>query len=57
MILRLTFANNLPVPVVLDSSVASEQPLVPHQSLQLTVELHEGRDGVVELQLGVKPGQ
>ena len=57
MILKLTFVNNMPVPVLLDSDVGSEQPLVPNQSLQLMVELHEGRDGIAELQLGVKPGQ
>ena len=55
MIVRLTFTNALPVPVELRSNVASDQPLQPNQSLEMTLELHEGADGVAELQLACAP--
>jgi len=55
MIVRLTFTNALPVPVELRSNVASDQPLQPNQSLELTLEMHEGEDGVAELQLACAP--
>ena len=55
MIVRLTFTNAMPVPVELRSNVASDQPLQPQQSLEMTVEIHEGADGVAELQLACAP--
>jgi hypothetical protein len=55
MIVRLTFTNAMPVPVEIRSNVASDQPLQPQQSLELTLELHEGADGVAELQLACAP--
>jgi hypothetical protein len=51
MIVRLTFTNALGMPVELRSNVASDQPLQPNQSLEMTLELHEGADGVAKLQL------
>jgi len=56
MIVRLTFTNAMPVPVELRSNVGSDQPLQPHQALEMTLELHEGTDGVAELQLACAPG-
>ena len=55
MIVRLTFTNAMPVPVELRSNVASDQPLQPQQSLELTLEIHEGSDGLAELQLACAP--
>ena len=55
MIVRLTFTNAMPVPVELHSNVASNQPLQPNQSLEITLELHEGTDGIAELQLACVP--
>ena len=55
MIVRLTFTNAMPVPIELRSNVASGQPLQPNQSLEMTLELHEGSDGVAELQLACAP--
>jgi len=55
MIVRLTFTNAMPVPVEVRSNVASDQPLQPRQALELTLELHEGSDGIAELQLACAP--
>lgn len=55
MIIRLTFTNAMPMPVELRSNVGSDQPLQPRQSLEMTLELHEGADGVAELQLACAP--
>jgi len=57
MIVRLTFTNAMPAPVEIRSNVASDQPLQPNQALELTLELHEGADGVAELQLACAPGE
>jgi len=56
MIVRLTYTNAMPVPVEIRSNVASDQPLQPSQALELTLELHEGADGIAELQLACAPG-
>jgi len=55
MIVRLLFTNAMPGPVELRSNVGSDQPLQPRQSLEMTLELHEGADGVAELQLACAP--
>lgn len=54
MIVRLTYTNDMPVDVILASNQASDQPLVPGQSLAMTVELHEGADGVADLDLSCR---
>jgi hypothetical protein len=54
MIVKLTYTNDMPVDVILASNQASDQPLVAGQSLALTVELHEGADGVAELELSCR---
>ena len=51
MIIKLDYTNRLPVPVVLRSNIASEQPLQPGQGLEMTFEMHEGEDGVAILTL------
>jgi len=55
MIVRLLFTNAMPGPVELRSNVGSDQPLQPNQSLEMTLELHEGSEGVAELQLACAP--
>ena len=55
MIVRLRFANGMPMPVEVRSNVGSDQPLQPGQALEMTLELHEGADGVAELQLACAP--
>ena len=57
MIVRLTFTNALGMPVELRSNVVSDQPLQPNQSLELTLEMHEGSEGVAELQLACAPAE
>jgi len=55
MIVRLTVTNDLPAPIEIRSNMASNQPLQPHEALQMTLELHEGADGVAEVQLACAP--
>lgn len=58
MIIKLTYTNSLPVPVLLRSNQASGQPLVAGQSLEMTFVLEPtGTDDAVELVLVCEPGQ
>lgn len=55
MIVKLTYHNNLSIPVTLASDFASGQPLLPQQSVQMMFELHEGEDGTAEIVLYCQP--
>jgi hypothetical protein len=49
MIIKLIYGNRLPIPVELHSNLASRQPLIAGQELEMTFELHENEDGVAEI--------
>lgn len=56
MVVKLVFTNGMPVPVLLRSRSATDQPLLPQQSVEATFELHEDpRSGTAELVLSVVP--
>lgn len=57
MILRLTYHNYMPIDVVFNSTVASDQPLVAGQSLELMVELQPGNDGIADLEISCVPAR
>jgi hypothetical protein len=57
MIVKLTYTNDLPIPVSVRSSVGSAQPLVAHQTLEMVFDLKEDEDGTTELVLICEPGQ
>lgn len=56
MIVKLIFENQLPVPVLLRSDMATGQPLEPHQTLEMMFNLEPDADGTTELMLIVEPG-
>lgn len=55
MIVKLKFENRLAAPVLVRSSMATGQPLVAGQSLEMTFSLHEDEDGAADLVLIVEP--
>lgn len=56
MIIKLTYTNDLPIPVSVRSSMGSAQPLVAHQTLEMVFDLPEDEDGTTELILICEPG-
>ena len=57
MIVKLVYTNDLPIPVSVRSNMGSAQPLVPHQSLEMTFSIEPDADGVADLVLICEPGQ
>lgn len=57
MIVRLIYNNRLPIDVVVHSNMASDQPLVAGQSLQWTMEVQPGDDGVADIELSCTQGR
>lgn len=58
MIIKLTYTNALAQPVLLRSSEATGQPLVPGQTLEMTFAATDpDSDGVVEFKLICEPGR
>lgn len=55
MIVKLTYTNALPIPVLVRSNQGSGQPLLPRQSLEMTFDLPPDEDGVSDLILIVEP--
>jgi hypothetical protein len=56
MIVKLTYTNALPIPVLLRSNMGSGQPLQPGQPLEMTFDMHEdARTKVAELVLICEP--
>lgn len=55
MIVKLSYTNSLPIPVVLRSNIASQQPLEAGQSVEVMFELQPEPDGVTELVLVCEP--
>lgn len=56
MLVKLTYRNELPVPVSVRSNQATGQPLLPGQSLEMMFDLDPDEDGVADLVLVVEPG-
>lgn len=56
MITILHFENQLNIPVLVRQNMATGQPLLPHQTLEMTFDLEPGDDGNAELILIVEPG-
>lgn len=56
MIVKLTYRNELPVPVLVRSNQGTGQPLLAGQALEMTFDLDAGPDGVADLVLVVEPG-
>lgn len=56
MIVKLTYTNDLPIPVSVRSSMGSAQPLVAHQTLEMVFDLQEDEDGNADLVLICEPG-
>lgn len=56
MIVKLTFKNELLVPVLLRSNQATGQPLQSGQSLEMTFSLVPDEDDVADLVLIAEPG-
>jgi hypothetical protein len=56
MIVKLTYTNNLPIAVSVRSNLGSAQPLVAHQTLEMTFSLEADDDGNAELVLICEPG-
>ena len=56
MIVKLTYQNNLPIPVVVYNNQSTAQPLQPRQALEMTFSLTEGSDGNADLLIRVEPG-
>jgi hypothetical protein len=56
MIVKLTYTNKLPIPVLLLNNQGTGQPLQPGQPLEMTFEMHEdARTKVAELVLICEP--
>jgi len=56
MIVKLTYTNALPIPVLLRSNMGSGQSLQPGQPLEMTFDMHEdARTKVAELVLICEP--
>jgi len=55
MILKLTYRNDLSIPVLLRSNQATGQPLVAGQALEMTFAVEEDADGVADLVLICEP--
>jgi len=55
MIVKLTVENGLAHAVLVRSNMATGQPLVAGQSLEMTFELHEDDDGAADLVVVVEP--
>lgn len=53
MIVKLTYTNDLAVPVLVRSNQGTGQPLLPHQALEMTFDLEPDADGVADLVLVV----
>jgi hypothetical protein len=51
MIVKLVYTNDLPIPVSVRSNLGSAQPLVAHQTLEMTFSLTPDEDGNAELVL------
>jgi len=56
MIIKLTYTNSLPVPVLLRSNQGTGQPLLPNQSLEMTFAMEPDEDGTADLILVCEPG-
>lgn len=56
MIVKLTFENQLNIPVLLRSDMATGQPLQSHQTLEMTFSLEPDPDGIADLLLIVEHG-
>jgi hypothetical protein len=57
MIVKLTYTNDLGIPVSVRSNLGSAQPLVAHQTLEMTFSIEPDADGVADLVLICEPGQ
>ena len=57
MLVKLTYTNALPTPVLVRSNQGTGQPLQPGQSLEMTFSMEPDADGVADLVLIVEPGQ
>jgi hypothetical protein len=55
MIVKLTYTNNLNVPVLLRSNMGQSQPVEPGQILEMTFALEDRADGVGDLILHCDP--
>lgn len=55
MIVKLTYTNNLPIPVQVYTNQGTAQPLVPRQSLEMTFSMVEDADGTADLIIRVEP--
>jgi hypothetical protein len=57
VIVKLTYTNALPIPVLLRSNMGTGQPLQPRQPLEMTFEMNEdAQTRVAELILICEPG-
>ena len=56
MIVKLTYRNQLSMPVLVRSNQGTGQPLEAGQSLEMTFDLDPDADGVADLMLVVEPG-
>ena len=56
MIVKLTYTNALPIPVLLRSNMGTGQPLQPRQPLEMTFEMHEDETNAAQLILICEPG-
>lgn len=56
MLVKLHFENQLNIPVLLRQNLATGQPLLPHQTLEMTFDLQVDADGVADMILIVEPG-
>jgi hypothetical protein len=56
MIVKLVYTNDLPIPVSVRSNLGSAQPLVAHQTLEMTFSLEADEDGNADLVLVCEPG-
>ena len=56
MIVKLTYTNDLPIPVSVRSNLGSAQPLVAHQTLEMVFSLTVDEDDTAELVLICEPG-
>ena len=57
MIILLSFTNRLAVPVELLNNMGTGQPVAPGQTLEMTFELEDKKDGVGDLVLICEPGR
>lgn len=56
MIVKLSYQNKLPIPVVVYTNQGTTQPLQPQQSLEMTFAMTEDADGAADLIIIVQPG-